>query len=200
MVHRHHRDPDSLDVLQDCQTDVAPVYQTVSCVTWDEWDNDSLTEAADADDPNMDDFYQRVVSSDDEDLFESDDGSVTDIDRDMSEEEYYLDSDLGSVADNDGIMSDEDDCCVLDDMDMLEDFVGSDVWSVTDLDSSMTDVDEEDSWIVIRIWGPWRILIRTHMMDACVYCALIARRIFMIYEVGLWMVSGWFISDPISML
>ena len=57
MVHRHRRDPDSLDVLQDCQTDVAPVYQTVSCVTRDEWDNDSLTEAADADDPNMDDFY-----------------------------------------------------------------------------------------------------------------------------------------------
>ena len=72
--------------------------------------------------------------------------SITDIDWDMSEEEYYLDSDYqGSVADLDGIMSDEEDCCVSDDMDMLEDFVGSDVWSVTDLDSSMTDVDEEDS-------------------------------------------------------
>ena len=31
MVHRHSRDPDSLDVQQDCQTDVAPVCQTVSC-------------------------------------------------------------------------------------------------------------------------------------------------------------------------
>ena len=112
MVHRHSRNPDSLDVQQDCQMDVAPVYQT--CATRDEWDNDSLTEAADADDPNMDDFYQRVVSWDDEDLFESDDGSVTDLDRDMSEEEYYLDSDHGSVADLDGNMSDEEDCCVSD--------------------------------------------------------------------------------------
>ena len=61
MVHRHSRDPDSLDVLQDCQTDVAPVCQTVSYAMRDEWDtidNDSLTEAADADDPNMDDFYR----------------------------------------------------------------------------------------------------------------------------------------------
>ena len=38
MVHRHSRDPDSLDVQQDCQTDVAPVCQTVSYVTRDEWD------------------------------------------------------------------------------------------------------------------------------------------------------------------
>ena len=61
MVHRQSRDLDSLDVLQDCQTDVAPVYQTVSYAKWDELDtidNDSLTEAADTDDPNMDDFYQ----------------------------------------------------------------------------------------------------------------------------------------------
>ena len=150
MVHRHSRDPDSLDVLQDCQTDVAPVYQTVSYATRDKLDtidNDSLTEAADAVDLNMDNFYQRVVSSDDQDLFDSDDGSVTDLDRDMSEEEYYLDSDDGSVADLDGNMSDEEDCCDSDDKDMLEDedFVDSDVWSVTDLDSYMSDVDEEDS-------------------------------------------------------
>ena len=61
MVHRHSRIPDSLDVQQDCQMDVAPVYQTVSCATRDEWDtsdNDLLTEAADEDSPNMDDFYQ----------------------------------------------------------------------------------------------------------------------------------------------
>ena len=38
MVHRHSRIPDSLDVQQDCQTDVAPVYQTVSYATRDEWD------------------------------------------------------------------------------------------------------------------------------------------------------------------
>ena len=61
MVHHHSWIPDRLDALQDCQTDVAPVCQTVSCATQDEWhtsDNDSLTAAADVDDPNMDDFYQ----------------------------------------------------------------------------------------------------------------------------------------------
>ena len=38
MVHRHSRDLDSSDVQQYCQTDVAPVCQTVSYVTRDEWD------------------------------------------------------------------------------------------------------------------------------------------------------------------
>ena len=71
----------------------------------------------------MDDFYQRVVSSEDEDLFDSDDESVADLDGDMSEEE---------------------DCCDSDDRDMLED-EDSDVWSVTDLDSYRSDVDEEDN-------------------------------------------------------
>ena len=82
MVHHHNWIPDWLDALQDCQTAVAPVCQTVSYATQDEWDtsdNDSLTAAADADDPNMDDFYQRVVLSDDGDFLDSDDGSVTDI-------------------------------------------------------------------------------------------------------------------------
>ena len=36
MVHLHSRDPDSSDVQQHWQTDVAPVCQTVSCVTRDE--------------------------------------------------------------------------------------------------------------------------------------------------------------------
>ena len=78
MVHRHSRDPDSLDVQQDCQTDVAPVCQTVSYVTWGEWDtidDDSLAEAPDADGPSMDEFYQQVVSSDGEDFVISDNGS-----------------------------------------------------------------------------------------------------------------------------
>ena len=69
--------PDSPDVQQDGQTDVAPVCQTVSCVTrneWDVFDDDSLAEAADTDGPNMDEFCQRVVSSDDEDFVDSDDG------------------------------------------------------------------------------------------------------------------------------
>ena len=102
MVHRHSRDPDSSDVQQDCQTDVAPVCQTVSCVTRDEWDtldDDSLAEATDVDGPNMDEFYQRVVSSDDEDFVDSDDGSVTDLGKDMSIEEDCCDSDVGYVAD-----------------------------------------------------------------------------------------------------
>ena len=33
----------------------------------------------------MDEFYQRVVSSDEEDFVDSDDGSVADLDRDMSD-------------------------------------------------------------------------------------------------------------------
>ena len=84
----------------------------------------------------MDEFYQRVVSSDDEDFVDSDDGFVTDLDRDMSdeedccdsddrdmsEEEDFVDSDDGSVADLDRDMSDEEDCC------------DSDVGSVEDLE------------------------------------------------------------------
>ena len=125
MVHHHSRDLDSSDVQQDCQTDVAPVCQTVSCVTRDEWDmfaDDSLVEAADADGPNMDEFYQRVVSSDDEDFVDSDDGSSTDLDRDMSEEEDLVYPDDGSIADLDRDMLDEEDCC------------DSDVGSVADLE------------------------------------------------------------------
>ena len=104
MAHRHSRVPDSLDVQQDCQTDVAPVCQTVSYVTRDKWDtidDDSLAEAADVDGPNMDEFYQQVVSSDEEDCCDSDD-------REMSEEVDFIDSDK----------SDKEDCC------------DSDVWSV----------------------------------------------------------------------
>ena len=41
-------------------------------------------------------------------------GSVTDLDRDMSEEEDFVDSDAGSIADLDRDMSDEEDCCDLD--------------------------------------------------------------------------------------
>ena len=88
----------------------------------------------------MDDFYQQVVSSDDENYFDSDDGSVTDFDSSMSEGEYCVVLDDGSVADMDG------DCGDSDDMDMLEneDYGDSDVWSVTDISSCRSDVDEED--------------------------------------------------------
>ena len=126
MVHRRNRIPDSSDAQQDGQTDVAPVCQTVSCVPRNEsdvFDDDSLTEAADADGLNMDDFNQRVVSSDDEDFVNSDNGSITDLDRDIS---------------------DEDDCCDSDDRDMSEeeDFVTSDVGSFADLDRDMSDRED----------------------------------------------------------
>ena len=55
MVHRHNRFPENSDVRQDCQMDVAPVYQTVSYASKDEWntsDNDSLTMTVDENDPD----------------------------------------------------------------------------------------------------------------------------------------------------
>ena len=148
MVHRHHRAPDSSDIRQNWQTDMTPVCRTRPCDTRDEWDmldDDSLMEAVIADGQNMNEFYQWVVSPDDEDLFETDDGSATDFDMDMSEGEYCVVLDNGSVADLDGDMADEEDCCDSDDRDMLEDCMDSDVWSVTDLDSYRSDVDEEDN-------------------------------------------------------
>ena len=96
MVHRHRRDPDSSDIRQNWQTDMTPVCQTMSCVARDEWDtleDDSLTEAFVADGQNMDKFYRQVVSSDEEDFIDSDDGSVMDLVRDTSDghnmDEYY---------------------------------------------------------------------------------------------------------------
>ena len=56
-------------------------------------------------------FYQRAVSSDDEDFVDSDDGSIPDLDREMSEVEDFVDSDDGSVADLARDMSDDEDCC-----------------------------------------------------------------------------------------
>ena len=57
---------------------------------------DSLTEAAVVDSrPNMDDYYHRVVSSDEEDCIVSDIGSSTDFIWDMSEEEELINSDEG---------------------------------------------------------------------------------------------------------
>ena len=67
--------------------------RTRPCDTRDEWDmldDDSLMEAVTANGQNMNEFYQRVVSSDDEDLFDLDDGTVTDLDRDMSEGAYCV--------------------------------------------------------------------------------------------------------------
>ena len=125
MVHRRIRIPDGSDAQRDDQTDMVPVCQTVSCVKrngWDVFDDDSLTEAADVDGPNMDDFYQRVVSSDEEDFVVSDVGSITDFNWDMSEEEELMDSVDGSVADLDSDSLDVEVCC------------DSDVGSVADLE------------------------------------------------------------------
>ena len=47
---------------QDDHTDMVPVCQMVSCVMrngWDVFNDDSLTEAAVVDGPNMDDYYHR---------------------------------------------------------------------------------------------------------------------------------------------
>ena len=124
MVHRQSRIRDGSDAQRDeCQT--------VSCVMrngLDVFDDDSLTEAADAGGPDMDDFCQRVVSSDKEDFVVSDDGSITDFNWDMSEEEELMDSDEGSVADLDSDRSDVEVCC------------DSDVGSVADLEWNTWDV------------------------------------------------------------
>ena len=82
MVHRHCRIPDSLDVRQNCQMDVAPVYQTISYATKDQWDtsvNDSLTATADENDPDINDFYQRLVSSEDDNYFDSDNRELPEL-------------------------------------------------------------------------------------------------------------------------
>ena len=102
MVHRHRWNPDNSDIRHNWQMGMTPVCQTMSCVTRDEWDtidDDSLTEAFAADGQNMDEFYRRVVSSDEEDCVDSDDGSVADLEVDTSDEEDFGDSDDGSVAD-----------------------------------------------------------------------------------------------------
>ena len=54
----------------------------------------------------MNDFYQRVVSSDDENYFASDNGSITDFDGSMSESAYCVVSDDVSAADLDVDMLD----------------------------------------------------------------------------------------------
>ena len=119
--------------------DVTPVYQTVSYATKDQWDtsdNDSLTATADENDPDMNDLYQRLVSTEDENYFDSDNGSVTDIDGSMSEGAYCVVSDDGSVSDLD--------------MDRLDnvDYDDSDVWSVTDFSSCSSDVDVKDDCVL----------------------------------------------------
>ena len=183
MFHRHSRLPESSDVRQDCQMDVyqtvsyAPVYQTVSYATKDACntsDNDSLTMTADENDPDMNDFYQRVVSSDDENYLDSDNGSITDFDGSMSEGAYCVVSDDGSAADLD--------------MDILNiiNYNNLDVWSVTDFSSCSLDVDVEDdcdfNMISVKC---------TYMVDAYAYCALLARRLYGFYGTGPWMNSGW---------
>ena len=188
MVHHHFRALDSSDVRQNWQTDMTPVCRTMTCDMQDEWDmldDDSLTEAVPADGPNMNKFYQRVVSSDEEDFVDSDDGSVTDLDRDMSEKEDVVDSDdEWDMLDVDSLMEavaadgpnmnefyqrvvssdeedfvDSDDGSVTDldrDMSDKEDFVDSDVGSVTDLDKDMSDEEDCcDSDVADLEWGTW---------------------------------------------
>ena len=86
----------------------------------------------DENDPDMNDFYQRVVSSDDENYLVSDNGSVTDFDGSMSECAYCVVSDDGSAADLD--------------VDMLNivHYNDWDIGSVTDFSSCSSGVDVED--------------------------------------------------------
>ena len=79
MVHCRSRIRDGSEAQQGDHTDMVPVCQMVSCVTrngWDVFEDDSLAEAAVVDGPNMDDYYHRVVSSDEEDFHISDIGSI----------------------------------------------------------------------------------------------------------------------------
>ena len=87
---------------------------------------------ADENDPDMNDFYQRVVSLDDENNWESDNGSVKEFDGSMSESAYCVVSDDGSAADLD--------------VDMLDimDYNDLDIGSVTDFSSCSSGVDVED--------------------------------------------------------
>ena len=104
MVHRRSRIRDGSEAQHGDHTDMVPVCQMVSCVTpngWDVFEDDSLTEAAVVDGPNMDDYYHRVVSSDEEDFHVSDVGSITDL----------MDSDVGSVADLASDSLDIEICC-----------------------------------------------------------------------------------------
>ena len=102
MIYRRSRIRDGAEAQQGDHTDMVPVREMVSCVTrnrWDVFEDDSLTEAAVVDGPNMDDYYHRVVSSNEEDFHVSDVGSITDLNWDMSGEAELMDSDVGSVAD-----------------------------------------------------------------------------------------------------
>ena len=72
MVHSQSRLHDGSEAQEDGHTDMVPVCQMVSCVTrkgWDVFDDDSLTEAAVVDSPNMDDYYHRVVLLDEDGLY-----------------------------------------------------------------------------------------------------------------------------------
>ena len=85
----------------------------------------------------MNNFYQQLVSLEDESYFGSDGGSVADIDGSMSEGEYCVVSDEGSMAD---LNEDRLDNVDYDDLD---------VWSVTDFSNS--DVDMEDDCVLNMI-------------------------------------------------
>ena len=179
--------------------DMAHVYQTVSYATKDEWDtsdNGSLTATADEDVPDMDDLYQRVVSSNDENYFDSGDGSVTDFDCSMSGGEYCVVSDNGAVDDLDGDMLEK------------EDYGDSDVWSVTHLSSCSWDVDEEDDCDlnVISVADRELNIYGRHLCLLCPDGTADLRNL----RAGPWMIIGWTncvllagyrgFSDPIGVL
>ena len=80
MVHARRRGPYSSDIREDQQTGLTQVCQTSLCNELDTVDVDSLTVAFTEDVQDTDDFYQRIVSSDEDDFGDPDDGSIADYD------------------------------------------------------------------------------------------------------------------------
>ena len=83
MVHHRRRGPYGSDNREDRQMGLTHVGQTLLCDTRDELDTvnvDSLTEAFAEDVQDTDDFYQRIVSLDEEDFGDPDNGSIVDDD------------------------------------------------------------------------------------------------------------------------
>ena len=99
--------------------DVAPMYQLYHMPR--RMSGIRVTMTADENDLDMNDFDQQVVSLDDANYLDSDNGSGKDLDSSRSEGAYCVVSDDGSAADLDVDMLD------------IEDYDNSDVWSITDL-------------------------------------------------------------------
>ena len=98
MVHNRRRGLYGSDIRQDRQTGLIPVCQTLLGDTQEEFDSmdvDSLMEAFTEGVQDTDDFYQRIISSDEEDFGETDDGSVEDLEMNIWAD--WCSSDFGTA-------------------------------------------------------------------------------------------------------